>query len=247
MAKAKKTAAKPRVVKPKAEKPAKAAKATLNFIDPEKQALFNVDREKWERLNGAVQKAVAARRSHEKTIKADGFTLSQIKVGVECSTPEGEAALQSRIANDLLAAAYVGADIGTQLSLFIEPSRVPATERAENEGRVDAQTNKPAKPSYDPATPQHAAYMKGYHDEQERQIKAGITKLEPGDKTLIKKADKDAAAKKDAAPPTPPKPQISKGLTHKEQSKADKVAQETARATADKYFKPPGGGDFGVN
>jgi len=248
--KAAKKAAKPRVAKPKADKPAakpRAAKAVLNFIDPEKQALFNVNREKWERLNQAVQKAVAQRRSHEKTIKGDGFTLSQIKVGVECSTPEGEAALQSRIANDLLAAAYVGADIGTQLSLFIEPSRVPATERAATEGAVDAQTNKPAKPKYDPSTPQYKAYMDSYHEEQGRQLKAGIKPLdesEPGAK-LIKKSEKDAAAasKKDAGPP-PAKPQISKGLTHKEQSRADKDTQAAAKATADKYFKP-GGGDFG--
>lgn len=241
-----KKAAKPRVAKPKAEKKSTPkARATINFIDAEKQALFNVNREKWERLDAAVKKAVGQRRAHEKVIKGDGFTLSQIKVGVECSTPEGEAALQGRIANDLLAAAYVGADIGSQLSLFIEPSRVPATEHAANEGRVAAQTHKVAKPSYDPSTPQHAAYMKSYHEEQGRQIKAGIKPLDDaGGNKLIKKADKDAAPKKDAGPP-PAKPVIGRAMTHKDQTKAETDAKKTAKETADKYFKPTG--DFGPN
>ncbi|MTV64670.1 hypothetical protein, partial [Streptococcus pneumoniae] len=42
--------------------------------------------------------------------------------------------------------------------------------------------NEAAVPKYDPSTEQYRAFMDGYHEEQARQVKAGIGKLEEGPK-----------------------------------------------------------------
>ena len=117
-------------------------------------------------------------RTLGKTIKADGFSMRQIKLSIQLETPEGEADFKASVANDLLAAQYVGATIGSQLSMFMEPDRTPAVDIAADEGQKDAIEHKPAKPKYDPSTPQHKAYMTAYADEQGRQLKAGIGKLD---------------------------------------------------------------------
>jgi len=247
MAKAAKKAAKPKAAKPdKAAKTTekKGPKKTANLLDPETRALFMQDLGEYERLLDAVGKAQAKLRRHGKTIKADGFTMAQIKFAIQCKTPEGEKAARAVIANNLLAAAYTGADIGEQLSLFLDEPRVPAVDRAYKEGEAAAAANEPAKPGYDPSTAQYRQYMEGYHAEQARQLKGGIKPLDKGSK-LITKAEKDAKAKKDAGPPSPAKPIISKGLTHKEQTAADNAAKAKAKEIADQYFKPPTTGDFG--
>jgi hypothetical protein len=63
--------------------------------------------------------------------------------------------------------------------MFIDSvDRTPAVDIAADEGTKDAMEHKVAKPKYDPSTPQHAAYLTAYHDEQARQLKAGIGKLD---------------------------------------------------------------------
>lgn len=249
---AKKAAAAKKAPKAKPEKAAgekaagkKSPKKTANMLDPETRQLFMQDLAEYKRLLDAVSKAQSKLRRHGKTIKADGFTMAQVKFAIQCETPEGEKTARAMIANNLLAAAYTGADIGEQLSLFLDEPRVPAVDRAYKEGEAAAAANQPAKPGYDPSTAQYRQYMEGYHAEQARQLKGGIKPLDKGPK-LITKAEKDAASKKDAGPPSPPKPIISKGLTHKEQSKADQALKEQAKETAEKYFKPPTTGDFGT-
>lgn len=249
MAKVAKKAAVKKTVKPakaakapKADKPSTRKKA-FNMLDPETRALFMQDLSEYERLLEAVSKAQSKLRRHGKTIKADGFTMAQIKFAIQCKTPEGEKAARAIIANNLLAAAYTGADIGEQLSLFLDEPRVPAVDRAFKEGEAAAAANEPAKPGYDPSTAQYRAYMEGYHAEQGRQVKAGIKPLNKDGSRLIKK---DETAK-DAAPPSPPppKPVLSRGMSHKEQTKADQMAKEQAKEKAEKYFKPTTG-DFGT-
>lgn len=168
---------KPTIAKePKAPKEPKAAKAAAgsNTIDPEKRALFLADKDAYAKAVDKQKKATAAVRNAAKTIKADGFTLRQVKLAIQLETPEGEADFKSLIANDLLAAQYAGAAIGSQLSMFLEPDRTPAVDVAADEGQKDAIEHKPAKPGYDPSTPQHKSYMDAYHAEQGRQIKGGI-------------------------------------------------------------------------
>lgn len=247
MAKAAKKAAKvakPR--KPKADKPAappKEKKRGHNLADPQTQALFLQNLEKQKTLLGRMAKIQGEIRAHGKVIKADGFTMRQIKFAIQLQTPEGEATAKSLIANDLLAAQYIGADMGEQLSLFLDEPRVPIEDRAAKEGQADALAGKSAKPSYDPSTAAYRAYMEAWHAAQKDMLEKGIKPLDEAanGKTLIKKSDKDAAAaKRDAKPPTPPKPVLSQGTTHKQQSAADKAAKQQAKETAEKYFKPTG-------
>jgi hypothetical protein len=162
--------------KDKATKPTKAAGS--NSVDPEKRALFLSDKEAFHKASVRLKKAQAAVRTLGKTIKADGFSLRQVKLAIQLETPEGEAEFKSSVANDLLAAQYVGAAIGSQLSMFMEPDRTPAVDVAADEGQKDAIEHKAAKPKYDPSTPQFKSYMEAYAAEQGRQVKAGIGKLE---------------------------------------------------------------------
>jgi hypothetical protein len=111
-------------------------------------------------------------------VKEAGYSLQQIKISLLLQTPEGEAEFKAEMANRMLAAAYSDAAIGEQLSLFLEGDRTPAVDRAYKEGQTMAMKNEAAVPPYDPSTEQHKAFMQGYHDEQERQVKAGIGKLE---------------------------------------------------------------------
>lgn len=171
---------KPRL--PKAEKEPKTPKAAKsaagsNTLDPEKRALFLVNKEAYAKATEKQKKAVAAVRNIAKTIKADGFTLRQIKLAIQLDTPEGEAEFKSLIANDLLAAQYQGAAIGSQLSLFIEPDRTPAVDIAFDQGVKDALENKPARPPYDPSTEQASKYLDGFHSVTADMVKKGIKPL----------------------------------------------------------------------
>jgi hypothetical protein len=174
-----KIAKKPRKVR--GPKPAVSTKAGSNAMDPDKRQLFLKDKEDYAKAMKKLATAQSGVRTLGKTIKADGFTLRQIKLAIQLDTPEGEAEFKSLIANDLLAAQYAGAPIGAQLQLFMEPDRTPAVDIAASEGQADAMGNKIAKPSYDPSTKQHAAYLNAYHAEQARQLKAGIKPLKDGD------------------------------------------------------------------
>lgn len=166
---------KPKLPKKEKGEP-KSAGAKSNSVDPEKRALFLSDKEAYSKASEKLKKAQSAVRTLGKTIKADGFSMRQIKLAIQLETPEGEADFKSSVANDLLAAQYVGAAIGSQLSMFMEPDRTPATDVAYDQGQKASMENKAAKPPYDPSTEQHASYMKGFHDHQAT-IAEGIGKL----------------------------------------------------------------------
>lgn len=182
---------KPRIAK--ADKPAKEPKAPKgepkrtevagsNTMDPEKRALFLNDKEKYAKAIERQKTATAAVRNAAKTIKADGFTLRQIKLSIQLETPEGEAEFRSLIANDLLAAQYQGAAIGSQLQLFLEDKdRTPSVDLAYDEGIRDCIAGKTAKPGFAPDTVQFTRYMDGFHAETARRLAAGMGKLEKPD------------------------------------------------------------------
>lgn len=163
---------KPRKVR--GEKPAPSTVAGSNTMDPDKRALFLKDKDDYAKAKERLNKAQQAVRALGKVIKADGFTMRQIKLAIQLETPEGEADFKALIANDLLAAQYAGAPIGSQLSLFIEPDRTPAVDMAADEGQRDALEGNPAKPGYAPSTPQYQSYLDAYHSETERRVKEGI-------------------------------------------------------------------------
>jgi hypothetical protein len=148
------------------------------LVDPANQKLFLEMRDMWEGLRSRAETASGKRRQYEGEAKKAGFTVAMFKDSLRLATPEGEAEFKAEIANRLLAAAYSSADIGDQLSLFLDHNRTPLVDRAFREGQKCAMENKAAVPKYDPSTEAYSAFMEGYHDEQGRQVKAGIKKLE---------------------------------------------------------------------
>lgn len=215
MAPRKKAAAKPdKAKKPRAKKgetapEAKAAPSAKGSVkgdnqikaDPELRALAISHRDKYAKLKEALSKAQRNMQSFGKEVKADGFTMRQIKLMVELSTPEGEAAWRMTIANDLIAAQYQGAAIGQQLSLFLEPDRTPAVDIAYDQGVQDCIEGKTARSPYDPSLPQTQSYLKGYADEQDRRMNK-FKKLNPEE-------EKDRAATLAAAREDNEKPAVT--------------------------------------
>lgn len=236
--------------KPKAEKPPKTPKAAKEPAAPdtakepkrfnaeinvEEKALFvgkGGHLEKIKDLRAKLNTANSNLRTAYKTAKADGFTKADFDTAIEIETEEKEAAARAKIARKLVIARYMGSDLGHQLELFLEPHRVPAVDRAYEEGQTASMEGKTANPSYDPSTPQHAEYMKGYHDDQEKRIKGGIKKTEPAPEPttkVISKAEKEAQAQAAASPPPPPTsgvPMTRAAFKAAEAAKAQQVKDE---------------------
>lgn len=209
-AKPKKTTAKP----PKKAKPAKPAKTGKKFNSPvneEDRALFLQTLPKIAELKSKLATANSNLRLAYKTAKKDGFAKEDFEVAFQIQSPEGEKARKAAIARNLTIAKWLGCDLGSQLDLFVQDERVPAVDRAYDEGKTASMQGESAKPSYDPSTPQHASYMQGFHDDQEKRIKAGIKKAVEGDDEaqkkggvtpgLITEAQKKAAAGKETPAP----------------------------------------------
>lgn len=242
---AKKTAATP--------KPAATPKAPKNFnseIDAEEKALFLRHRPLVDRAVEAVGTAVSNLRKLYKTAKAEGgFTKADFDYARALETVEKEKVERAKIARQLKIAKFIGSDLGAQLDMFMEPSRVPAVDRAAEEGQRDSMEGKTASPSYDPSTPQYRSYMDAYHADQEKRIKSGIKPTEAAQEVaedekkktetkLITKAQKEAdakafaeaEAKKAAANAPAPKPQSGVPMTRSEFNAARNKAREEAES-----------------
>lgn len=178
-AKEPKTPKEPKVRKVKGAKLAPSPAAGSNTMDPDLRALFLKNKDDYAKAMQKLGTAQSAVRALGKVIKSDGFTIRQIKLAIQLESPEGEAEFRAMVASDLLAAQYAGSPVGSQLSLFLEPDRTPAVDRAYQEGVRDCIEGKAARSPYDPSLPQSQSYLTGFADEQERRLKAGITKLEP--------------------------------------------------------------------
>lgn len=197
-----------------------------NIVDPKIKKQFIEMRDHWSELNERANKSAAKRRQYQAEIKQAGFSMQQIKDSIQLSTPEGEADFKAAIANRLLAAAYSDADIGEQLSLFLDVSRTPAIDRAAKEGQTQAMQNKPLNPPYDPSTEQYTAFVDAYHEEQGRQVKAGIKKLDD------KKAAENAKAGRKGAKKAAPAPSGKKrGRPPKKVAEATEAAPVTRLIT----------------
>jgi hypothetical protein len=210
----------------------KTAQKGNNLVDPEMKALFIIHRDKYSVLKAKLETASGTLRAYVKTIKSDGFKLQMVKDSILLSTPEGEAEFKADIANRLLAAAYSDASVGDQLGLFLDAPEMPSVDRAYKEGQSDAMANKTANPVYAPDTEQAQRYMLGYHEEQERQVKKGIKKLDTGEDAAPKKRGRPAG-KKESPNAEPPE-----GSERSLIAKAEKEAKAAEKA-AERDAKPP--------
>lgn len=187
----------------------KAAKND-NLVDAKLKKTFIEMADHWKTLDDRAKSASGKRRQYEGEIKSAGYSMMQVKIRHLLQTPEGEAEFKAEMANRLLAAAYSDADIGDQLSLFLDGDRTPAADRAYKEGQTAAMKNKAMTCEYAPETDQYAGFVQGYQDEQSRMVKAGIGKLDEKS-AAANKAGKNGkggkgpkAVKKAAAAPAKP-------------------------------------------
>ena len=143
------------------------------LTDDEVRALFLRDKDAFKVAQGKLDAATAEVRNVRKRIKADGFTVVQIKAAIAMETPEGEALIRDEIHERLQAAMWVGVPWGAQLDLFDQPDRTPLVDRAYDEGKQASMENRPAKPRYEPDTEAYRSYMAGYHEHQ-RELVGGL-------------------------------------------------------------------------
>ncbi len=123
-----------------------------------------------------VATATSDLRNAYKAAKAHGFSKTDFDYAHDVETPERESAAKEGIRRRLLVAKWMGSDLGSQLDLFSEPTRVPAVDRAYEEGQTASMQNKALKPPYDPSTEQYAKFTKGWHDHQAAIVKARVSK-----------------------------------------------------------------------
>lgn len=181
---------------PKAEtKKAAAAKPAPSSnpeLDEEERALFLRHLPLVKAARDRVGTAVSDLRKLYKTAKAEGnFTKADFDTAIELETAEKEAKERAKIARKLKIAKIVGSDLGQQLDMFLEPVRVPAADRAYDEGKTDALQGITAKPAYDPSTEQYRKYMEGFHEGTAKRVTGGIKKLEVEED--VKKTSKEKA------------------------------------------------------
>ena len=172
------------VPKPKGQKAVAAPKEPARKVvrtltNEEDKALFKHHNPKIQAQKDKVATAVSDLRALYKTAKADGFEKPDFDTATQLATPEKEAKTKAKIARQLQVAQWCEVDLGEQLDMFLEPVRIPAADRAYIGGQNAAMAHQPAKPEYDPSTEQHREYMRGYHEVQTKQLKAGIGKTEP--------------------------------------------------------------------
>ncbi|HMH99015.1 MAG TPA: hypothetical protein VK577_20965, partial [Bradyrhizobium sp.] len=161
--------AKPKAAKaprpPKAAKPPKAEKAPkepapvrVQLTNSEEKDLFKHHLPKIKEQRDRVASAVSDLRLLYKTAKADGFEKADFDMGLALETAEKEAKTKAKMVRQLQIAQFLDADLGEQLDMFQEPSRVPAVDRAYKEGQNAAMQHLAAKPGYDMATEQHREF-----------------------------------------------------------------------------------------
>lgn len=188
--------AKGRKTSPTTKAPAKASPAVAAArsnpdVDTEAKALFLRALPKIADLKAKLNTANANLRNAYKAAKADGFLKGDFDVAFQIQGAEGEKAKKAAIARELTIAKWLGCDLGSQLDLFVEDSRVPAVDRAFNEGQTASMKNEAAKPSYDPSTEQYRQYMAGFHEHQATLAKG----IKPTNPAVVEDVKATAAAK----------------------------------------------------
>jgi hypothetical protein len=177
---------------PKPDKPAKPAKnAPRVSNDDQDRALFLQALPKIAKLIADKDAAVAALRNAYKQAKADGFAKSDFDEAFKMQGHEGEKVKKAAIQRSLRIARWLGMDLGDQLDMFEQPSRVPAADRAFEEGKAQAMQGISARCDYAPDTEQHRKFMEGWHAGQ-AVLSQGFKKLHPE----VAKDEAEKAAKK---------------------------------------------------
>lgn len=150
-----------------------AGEKIVGLTPDEARALFLQDKGKYERALEIKKAADADLRNVCKTIKADGFTVDQVKVAIASETPEGEAKERTKIRQALQAAVWAGVPLGTQLGMFDDPDRTPAVDRAFDEGKRAGMEGRTRRPPYSPDLEQHDRWLTGWTEGQRAAVQDG--------------------------------------------------------------------------
>lgn len=152
-----------------AEKPAEAGIGHNELTDDELRTLAFQHRDKYAKALAVKKKADADFKNTCKAAKAEmgNGAVDIIKDLIALEDPEGEAALREKLKRQADAMRWAGLPLGTQIDLALgEVDRTPSVDRAFDEGKKMSMEGKPAKPAYDPSTPQYRAFMDGYAEHQ---------------------------------------------------------------------------------
>lgn len=182
------------------EKPAKGAAKASN--DDQDRALFLQALPKVGQLRAALNTANANLRNAYKQAKADGFAKKDFDEAFQMQGAEGEKVKKAAISRSLRIARWLGMDLGSQLDMFEQDARVPAIDRAYEEGKSQAMQGISLKCDYAQETEQYRTFAAGWHHGQEV-LSKGFKKLHPEVEAdekakLIKKTEREAAQAEDA-------------------------------------------------
>ncbi len=143
------------------------------------RASFLQHRTAWTNVQAKLAVAQKLVKDMVSAAKADGFLKKEFEVAdMLAGSPKQEARVTGEVSLRLRVARWIGHAMGAQLDLFAEPDRTPAVDKAYDEGKQACMSHERASPPYAPGIPQYTRWLEGYHDEQERQVKAGIKPLE---------------------------------------------------------------------
>jgi hypothetical protein len=144
-----------------------------DLSDDERRALAFQHRDKYASALAKKKAADAGFKNVCKTAKSemgDG-AVDVIKALIALEEPEGEEAIREKLQLQADALRWAGVPLGTQIDFDLrEPDRMPAVDRAFEEGKRMSAEGRPAKPEYDPSTPQYRAFMDGYAEDQSRLV-----------------------------------------------------------------------------
>ena len=149
------------------------------LTDDQRRELFLHHRTKWNtwRAKRAVVDDLADEVKAD--LKADGFTLKQMKIADQLADIVGEAKVKSEVSDRLQVALWIGHPLGAQLDLFAQPDRTPSVERAFENGKTAGMEGQPRKPPHSPETPQYEQWMTVFYEGQKLLIEGGIKRAEP--------------------------------------------------------------------
>jgi len=171
--------------------------------DDQDRALFLDYLPKVAAAKKAIADATNAIRTLYKQAKADGMLKVDFDEAIKMQGAEGEKVKKASIARSLRVARWLGLGLGAQLDMFEQPDRVPAVDRAFEEGKSQAMLGISLKCDYAQETEQYRKFAEGWHEGQAI-LSKGFKKLHPevekdeADKAA-KKAEREAEQAKDAA------------------------------------------------
>jgi hypothetical protein len=142
-----------------APKPPKASKvAAVKSNDDQDRALFLQALPKIGQLRAALNTANANLRNAYKQAKADGFAKKDFDEAFLMQGAEGEKVKKATISRSLRIARWLGMDLGAQLDMFEQDARVPAIDRAYEEGKSQAMQGISLKCDYAQETEQYRTF-----------------------------------------------------------------------------------------